>query len=81
MLAAQRYEQLDRELAEIDDSLRAARERRDVTQSELTQTPRYRAITSDGQTVMRGEDRLILAQQELSACRLATATIIRTSND
>ena len=67
MLAAQRYEQLDRELAQVDGSLRAARERKDVLQSDLIQTPRYRAILSDGQTVMRGEDRLILAQQELVA--------------
>lgn len=67
MLAAQRYEQLDRELATVDASLRAARERKDVLQSDLIQTPRYRAILSDGQTVMRGEDRLILAQQELVA--------------
>ena len=67
MMAAQRYEQLDRELAAVDASLRAARERKDVLESEALQTSKYRAILSDGQPVMRGEDRLIAAQQELVA--------------
>ncbi len=67
MMAAQRYEQIDRELAQVDASLRAARERKDVLESEALQTSKYRAILSDGQPVMRGEDRLILAQQELVA--------------
>jgi uncharacterized protein involved in exopolysaccharide biosynthesis len=67
MMAAQRYEQIDRELAQVDASLRAARERRDVLEAEALQTSKYRAILSDGQPVMRGEDRLILAQQELVA--------------
>jgi uncharacterized protein involved in exopolysaccharide biosynthesis len=67
MMAAQRYEQIDRELAQVDTSLRAARERKDILESELLQTPRYRAILSDGQPVVRGEDRLVIAQQELVA--------------
>lgn len=67
MVAAQRYEQIDRELAQVDASLRAARERKDVLESEALQTSKYRAIMSDGQPVMRGEDRLIIAQQELVA--------------
>jgi polysaccharide biosynthesis transport protein len=67
MQAATRYEQIDRELAATDASLRAARERKDVLESEALQTPQYRAVMTDGQTVMRGEDRLIVAQQELIA--------------
>jgi succinoglycan biosynthesis transport protein ExoP len=67
MVAAQRYEQIDRDLASVDASLRAARERKDVLEAEALQTPKYRAIMTDGQTVMRGEDRLIVAQQELVA--------------
>ena len=67
MMAAQRYEQIDRDLAQVDASLRAARETKDVLEADLLQTPKYRAILSDGQPVMRGEDRLIVAQQELVA--------------
>ncbi len=67
MVAAQRYEQIDRDLAAVDASLRAARERKDVLEAEAIQTPKYRAIMTDGQTVVRGEDRLIIAQQELVA--------------
>ncbi len=67
MVAAQRYEQIDRDLASVDASLRAARERKDVLEAEALQTPKFRAIMTDGQTVLRGEDRLIAAQQELVA--------------
>jgi uncharacterized protein involved in exopolysaccharide biosynthesis len=67
MVAAQRYEQVDRDLAQIDAGLRAARERKDVYEAEALQTAKYRAIMTDGQTVIRGEDRLIVAQQELVA--------------
>jgi len=67
MVAAQRYEQIDRDLATVDAALRAARERKDVLEAEAIQTPKYRAIMTDGQTVIRGEDRLIMAQQELIA--------------
>jgi len=67
MVAAQRYEQVDRDLAQIDAGLRAARERKDVYEAEALQTAKYRAIMTDGQTVIRGEDRLIIAQQELIA--------------
>ncbi|MGH8249931.1 MAG: GumC family protein [Steroidobacteraceae bacterium] len=69
MMAAQRYEQIDRELASVDTSLRAARERKDILESEALQTSRYRAIMADGQTIVRGEDRLIAAQQELVAAQ------------
>lgn len=75
MMAAQRYEQIDSELAQVDASLRAARERKEVLESEALQTARYRAILSDGQAVVRGEDRLIIAQQELVALQA------RYSND
>lgn len=67
MMAAQRYEQLDRELAQVDASLRAARERKEILETELLQTPRYRAVMGDGQPALRGQDRLIVAQQELVA--------------
>ncbi len=67
MVAAQRYEQIDRDLAQVDASLRAARERKDVLESEALLTPKFRAILTDGQMIMRGEDRLIVAQQELIA--------------
>lgn len=69
MMAAQRYEQIDRELAQVDAMLRAARERKDVLEAEALQTPRYRAIMTDGETILRGEDRLIVAQQELVAAQ------------
>lgn len=67
LLAAQRYEQIERELSQVDAALRAARERKDVLESEALQTPRYRAVMTDGQTVMRGEERLVVAQQDLVA--------------
>jgi uncharacterized protein involved in exopolysaccharide biosynthesis len=68
-MAAARYDQIDRELASVDAALRAARERKDITESELLQTPKYRAVLADGQPVVRGEDRLIAAQQELVAAQ------------
>jgi len=67
MIAAQRFEQMDRELAQIDQSLRSARERRDLIETELSQTPRYRATLSTGQAMVGGTDRLAAAQQELVA--------------
>ena len=67
MIAAQRFEQMDRELAQIDQGLRAARERRDLLETELSQTPRYRATLSTGQPLVTGTDRLAAAQQELVA--------------
>jgi uncharacterized protein involved in exopolysaccharide biosynthesis len=66
-MAATRYDQIDRDLANVDQSLREARERRDLLESDLLQTPKYRAVLSDGQPVVRGEDRLVAAQQELVA--------------
>ena len=67
MVAAQRFEQMDRELAQIDQGLRSARERRDLIETELSQTPRYRPTLSTGQPMMSGTDRLAAAQQELVA--------------
>ncbi len=66
-MAATRYDQIDRDLANVDQSLREARERRDLLESDLLQTAKYRAVLSDGQPVVRGEDRLVAAQQELVA--------------
>lgn len=67
LLAAQRFEQLDNELAQIGQDLRAAHERKDLLESDLLQTPLYRPLLSDGQPVVRGSDRLAIAQQELLA--------------
>ena len=67
MMAAQRFEQVDRELAQVEQSLRAARERKDLLETELTRTPRYGPTMSDGQPMMSGVDRLMAAQQELVA--------------
>jgi uncharacterized protein involved in exopolysaccharide biosynthesis len=68
-MAATRYDQIDRDLANVDQSLREARERRDLLESDLLQTSKYRAVLSDGQPVVRGEDRLVAAQQELVAAQ------------
>jgi uncharacterized protein involved in exopolysaccharide biosynthesis len=65
IMAAQRFDQVDRELAEVEQSLRAARERKDLLESDLSQTPRNRPVLSDGQPIAGGADRLAVAQQEL----------------
>ena len=67
LLVAQRFEQTDRELAQVEDNLRDARERRDLLESDLLQTPQYRPLLNNGQPVVRGSDRLAAAQQELLA--------------
>jgi len=67
LMASQRFEQIDRELAQVEQSLRAAQERRDLLESDMLQTPQYRPLLSNGQPVVRGTDRLAIAQQELLA--------------
>jgi polysaccharide biosynthesis transport protein len=65
-----RFEQTERELMQTDQDLRSARERRDLLQTDISRTPRYRAILDDsGQTMLAGSDRLAQAQQELVALR------------
>lgn len=59
---------LERDLARTDDDLRAAQARRDLLAAQLQSTPRDRpTIDQSGQPVLRGEDRLAAAQQELVA--------------
>lgn len=59
---------LERDLSRVDDDLRDARARRDLLATQLLDTPRDRAVIDQtGQQVLRGEDRLAVAQQELLA--------------
>lgn len=59
---------LERDLARADDDLRAAQARRDLLAAQLQATPRDRpTIDQSGAPVLRGEDRLAAAQQELVA--------------
>jgi len=63
-----RASDLERDLARVDDDLRDARARRDLLATQLLDTPRDRAVIDQtGQQVLRGEDRLAVAQQELLA--------------
>ena len=65
-----RYEQADREMVQTDTDMRAARERLDLLQTQITSTPRYRPILDEsGQPMLSGSDRLAQAQQELVALR------------
>ena len=59
--------QIDNELAQVSQDLRAAHERKDLLESDLLQTPQYRPLLSNGEPVVRGSDRLAIAQQELLA--------------
>lgn len=62
----QRLDFAERELGQIDDNLRAARERRALLETELAQTPRHRPVLDEsGQPIVGSEDRLAQAQQEL----------------
>jgi polysaccharide chain length determinant protein (PEP-CTERM system associated) len=59
---------LERELAGVDADLRAARARKDLVDAQLRDTPRDAPVIDEtGQVVLRGADRLALAQQELLA--------------
>ena len=63
-----RASDLERELSRVDDDLRDARARRDLLAMQLQDTPRDSAVLDQsGQLVIRGEDRLAAAQQELVA--------------
>ncbi len=65
-----RYEQTDREMVQTDTDMRAARERLDLLQTQITSTPRYRPILDEsGQPMLSGSDRLAQAQQELVGLR------------
>lgn len=60
----------ERELATVDADLRAARARQDLYTAQLRDTPRDSAVLDEtGQVVLRGQDRLAIAQQELMAAR------------
>ena len=59
---------LERDMARVDDDLRAARARKDLLEAQLRDTPRDRPVLDEtGQGVIRGADRLAAAQQELVA--------------
>jgi polysaccharide biosynthesis transport protein len=63
-----RASDLEREISRVDDDLRDARARRDLLAIQLQDTPRDSAVLDQsGQLVIRGEDRLAAAQQELVA--------------
>jgi polysaccharide chain length determinant protein (PEP-CTERM system associated) len=59
---------LERELAGLDSDLRSARARKDLVDAQLRDTPRDAPVIDEtGQVVLRGADRLAIAQQELVA--------------
>ncbi len=60
----------ERDLAAVDADLRAARGRQDLYTAQLRDTPRDSPVLDEtGQLVLRGQDRLAVAQQELMAAR------------
>ena len=64
----ERVRDLERDLARVDDDLREARARKDLLETQLRDTPAQRPVLdATGQPVVRGEDRLATAQQELVA--------------
>lgn len=67
LLVSQRYEQLDRELADTDRGIRAARERYDLLMAEVASVPRNRVLMTDGNPAANAGSRLAVAQQELIA--------------
>ena len=59
---------LERDLARVDDDLRAAKGRKELLEVQLSDTPPMRPVLDvTGQPIVRGEDRLAAAQQELVA--------------
>lgn len=59
---------LERELAQVDSDLRAARARKDLLDAQLTDTPRDApTVDSNGQVVVGAADRMAQAQAELVA--------------
>jgi polysaccharide chain length determinant protein (PEP-CTERM system associated) len=59
---------LERDMARMDDDLRAARARKDLLDAQLRDTPRDRAVLNEtGQEVLSGTNRLEAAQRELIA--------------
>lgn len=63
-----RARDLERDIARVDEEIRAARARRDLIESQLQSTPRNRPVLDEnGQTVISGAERLDAAQQELVA--------------
>ena len=62
--------QYERDRALVDSDLRAARARQELYTAQLRDTPRDSAVLDEtGQLVLRGADRLAVAQQELVAAR------------
>lgn len=66
----ERAMQYERDRALVDSDLRAARARLELYTAQLRDTPRDSAVLDEtGQAVLRGADRLAVAQQELVAAR------------
>jgi len=66
----ERAMQYERDRAMVDSDLRAARARLELYTAQLRDTPRDSAVIDEtGQLVLRGADRLAVAQQELVAAR------------
>lgn len=63
-----RARDLERDIARVDEEIRASRARRDLLESQLQSTPRNRPVLDEnGQTVISAAERLDAAQQELIA--------------
>ena len=66
----ERAMQYERDRAMVDSDLRAARARQELYTAQLRDTPRDSPVIDEtGQLVLRGADRLAMAQQELVAAR------------
>jgi polysaccharide biosynthesis transport protein len=63
-----RARDLERDLARVDDDLRNARARKDLLEAQMRDTaPQRPVLDATGEPIVRGEDRLAAAQQELVA--------------
>jgi polysaccharide biosynthesis transport protein len=70
LINLQAQDRMARELTEVENQLRATRERKALLESELAETPRFRPVVSDsGEPVIGGADRLAMLQQELIVAR------------
>jgi polysaccharide biosynthesis transport protein len=70
LLNLRTQERLSAELTAVENDLRATRERKDLLEGELAETPRFRPVLSDtGEPVLGGADRLAMLQQELIIAR------------